>query len=103
MNEEYTPDIITLQDDEGNEFDFEIIGQLEYKENEYVALVPFDEDEEDEEENINEETPFIIMRSAYDGEEEFLDIVENEDELSQVIALFETQLSEDYEIEETIE
>ncbi len=104
MNDEYTPDIITLQDDDGNEFEFEIIGQLEFNENEYVALVPFDEDDEESDENeIEDETPFIIMRSAYDGEEEYLDIVENEEELTEVISLFEKLLEENYEIEDTIE
>ncbi len=95
MSDEYTADIVTLQDEDGNEFDFEIIDQLEYDSNEYVALVPC----EDEEDISDDEVPFIIMRTAYDEGEEFLDIVDNEDELSTVIAMFEERLSEDYEID----
>ncbi len=94
MNDEYAANIVTLQDDDGNEFDFEIIGQLEHEEKEYVALIPYDEEDTDD----DEETPFIIMRSAYDGEEEFLDMVEDQDELNTVVALFEEQLSEDFEM-----
>ncbi len=93
MNDEYAADIVTLQDDDGNEFDFEIIGQLEFQDKDYVALIPYDEEDADD-----EETPFIIMKTVYDGDEEFLDMVEDQVELNAVIALFEEQLSDDFEM-----
>ena len=39
MSEEYGPDFVSVTDDEGNEFELEHLGTLEYKGGEYMALV----------------------------------------------------------------
>ena len=48
MSEEYGPDFVSVTDDEGNEFELEHLGTLEYKGGEYMAFVPADMDEDDE-------------------------------------------------------
>ena len=44
MNEDYNPDIITLSDDDGNEFTFEVLDAIENDEARYLALLPVYED-----------------------------------------------------------
>ena len=43
-NKDFEADIVTLTDEEGNDIDFEIIGELEHEGNVYFALVPCAED-----------------------------------------------------------
>ncbi len=99
MSEEYTPDLVTLMDDEGNEYEFEIIAQLEHNDNDYVAVIPFDEEDEPEDEEI----AFMIMRSTIVDGEEFMDLVEDERELNTLVEMFENILSEEYDIADDTE
>ena len=46
MSEEYGPDFVSVTDDEGNEFELEHLGTLEYNGQEYMAFVPADMDED---------------------------------------------------------
>ena len=39
--DDYTPDIITLEDEEGNEFSFEVIDAADYNDTRYLAVVPY--------------------------------------------------------------
>lgn len=42
MSEEFGPDFVSVTDDEGNEFELEHLGTLEYNGQEYMAFVPAD-------------------------------------------------------------
>ena len=44
---EFTPDLFTLEDEDGNEQVFELLDVLEYEDNTYYALVPYYGDDED--------------------------------------------------------
>ena len=47
MAEEYNPDIITLEDDDGKEYTFEVLDRIETDEARYIALLPvYDKPEE---------------------------------------------------------
>ena len=48
MQEDYTPDLISLSDDEGNEYNFEVLDAIETDDARYVALTPVFDDPEDE-------------------------------------------------------
>ena len=40
-NEEmYEADLISLQDEDGNEYEFEVIDEIDYKDGHYYALMP---------------------------------------------------------------
>ena len=43
--EEYQPDLMTLEDEDGNEVTFEVIDALTWEGTYYMALVPWVEDE----------------------------------------------------------
>ena len=54
-NDMYESNLISLLDDEGNEYEFEIIEELDYNDGHYYALMPlFDmpDDEDEDSENV---------------------------------------------------
>ena len=49
MEEDFGPDYITIVDDEGQEFELEVLDSLEFKGKNYMAFLPTDMDEDDPE------------------------------------------------------
>ena len=94
MNEDFGAEIITLTDDEGNEFELEYLDTVEYKGNIYMAFFPTLEEGEDED---NEDYGLIILRSVpgADGEDDMLESVDDDDELNAVYELFMETLFDD--------
>lgn len=99
LNEElddYNPDIITLEDDEGNEYSFEVIDAADFNGKRYLAVVPFADDAA---EALEEDAELVIMRVGNEGDDEFVDVVEDEDELADIGARFAERLSDLYDID----
>ena len=92
--EEYQPDLMTLEDEDGNEVTFEVIDALDYKGVHYLAVVEYTENEEDA-----EDAQLVILSVGEDDEGEYLDVVEDDETLLEVSKLFEQRLSDDYEID----
>ena len=92
--EEYQPDLMTLEDEDGNEVTFEVIDALDHKGVHYLAVVEYTENEEDA-----EDAQLVILSVGEDSEGEYLDVVEDDETLLEVSKLFEQRLSEDYDIE----
>lgn len=42
--DDYSPDLITLTDEDGKEFSFEVIDAADYNDERYLAVVPYAED-----------------------------------------------------------
>ncbi len=98
MSEQFGNDIITLQDDEGKEYTFEILDAIETDDGRYLALMPkFD----DPKEMLDDPGDLVIVKVFEDenGEEYFEDIADD-DEYETVADLFTERLSELYDIEE---
>ena len=93
--EEYQPDLMTLEDEDGNEVTFEVIDALDHKGVHYLAVVEYAENEED----LNEDDQLVILRVGEDAEGAYQDVVEEAEVLKEVSKLFEQRLSEDYDIE----
>ena len=91
MSEEYGPDFVSVTDDEGNEFELEHLGTLEYSGVTYMAFVPADMDEDDEDYGL------ILLKVIEENGEELLADIDNEQELEQVYEQFMEQLFEDEE------
>lgn len=95
LNEEYEPEIIDLEDEEGNVKSFEFIDNLEHNGVAYYALAPYSEnDEEDEDDGI-----FVILKEqATDNEEEVaLVTIDDEEESDLVGNLFIKRFEEIFE------
>ena len=93
-DEEYQPDLMTLEDEDGNEVTFEVINALDHKGVHYLAVVEYTENEEDA-----EDAQLVILSVGEDDEGEYLDVVEDDETLLEVSKLFEQRLSDDYEID----
>jgi uncharacterized protein YrzB (UPF0473 family) len=93
-DEEYQPDLMTLEDEDGNEVTFEVIDALDHKGVHYLAVVEYTENEEDV-----EDAQLVILSVGEDDEGEYLDVVEDDETLLEVSKLFEQRLSDDYEID----
>lgn len=81
MSEEYGANFISLTDEEGKEFELEILAELEYEGNKYLALVPVAEEGEEIDE---EELEVSILKTEMDGEEEILVTIDDDAELEAV-------------------
>ena len=90
--EEYQPDLMTLEDEDGNEVTFEVIDALDHKGVHYLAVVEYAENEDDD-------AQLVILSVGEDDEGEYLDVVEDDETLLEVSKLFEKRLSDQFEIE----
>ncbi|MBI6873945.1 MULTISPECIES: DUF1292 domain-containing protein [Clostridium] len=80
---------IVLNDEDGNEIEFEVITKMDIEDKEYVVVVPKDSDEESTDEAI-------VLRIDKDEEgNEILVTVEDDDEFAIVSEAYETLFSED--------
>ena len=90
MLEEATPDLLTLEDEDGKEVTFEVIDATEVNGTRYLAVIPYQEDAE-----------LILMRIGTDEEGEYMDIVDDDEELLTVGKVFEERLSAMYDIDDS--
>ena len=90
----YQPDLMTLQDEDGNEITFEVLDALDHKGVHYLAVVEYVEDEED----LDEDAQLVILSVGRDAEGEYLDVVDDDETLMEVGALFEKRLSDNFDI-----
>lgn len=90
-------DLVTLSDDEGNEFTFEVLDEMEDEGGHYVALLPIYDDPKD---MVDDTDPLVIMKQVSDDEGEFFDEIVDENEFARVADIFAARLSEVFDIEE---
>lgn len=93
--EEYQPDLMTLEDEDGNEVTFEVIDALDHKGVHYLAVVEYVEDDS----QLDEDAQLVILSVGEDENGEYLDVVEDDETLIEVSKLFEQRLSENFDIE----
>lgn len=97
MNEFGAGMLYTLEDEEGNEQEFEVLGELEYEDAVYCALIPYYEKEED---LIQDDGEFVVLKKEMIDGEEMLCTIEDDAEYEAVGALFEQQLNAMFEEED---
>ena len=95
--EEATPDLLTLEDEDGKEVTFEVIDATEVNGTRYLAVIPYQEDPE----SLQEDAELILMRIGTDEEGEYMDIVDDDEELLTVGKVFEERLSAMYDIDDS--
>ena len=77
MSQEFGDDFISITDEDGKEYELEVLAELEYEGSRYLALVPAGTDEA-------EELEVSILKSVMAGDEPILVAVEDEQELETV-------------------
>ena len=97
MLEEAAPVLLTLEDEDGKEVTFEVIDATEVNGTRYLAVIPYQEDPE----SLQEDAELILMRIGTDDEGEYMDIVDDDEELITVGKVFEERLRAMYDIDDS--
>lgn len=93
MENNYGSDFMTIVDEDGTEFELEILSTLEYNGCSYLAVIPADADEEDSDLEVS------ILKSVEEDGEPLLCAIEDEAELQAVYDLIMEQLYDEDEEE----
>ena len=93
MSEEYGSDFMTIVDEDGTEYELEVLSTLEYSGCTYLAVIPAGSEE-------NEELEVSVLKSVDEDGESILCAIEDEEELEAVYSLIMDSLYEEDEDEE---
>lgn len=93
MLEEYEPTIITLEDDLGNEEEFEFLDVVDFEGDEYVVLLPLSEEESDEAEVM------ILKIESLDDETETYAGIDDDELIENVFEVFKKRYEDEYNFE----
>ena len=93
MNE-YTPELFELIDNEGNKKNFELVDCAEIKGEQYYAMVPAIEDDED---ILNADLDLVILKAIEEDGEEILASIDDDDEFEEISAFFLSRMEEAFE------
>ena len=97
MAEEYNPDIITLEDDDGVEYTFEVLDRIETDDSRYVALLQVYDDPK---KMLDDSGELVILKVSEENDEEFFEDIEDDDEYDMIVDAFTARLQDAFEIEE---
>lgn len=103
LEQEFEANLISLIDDNGDEYEFEILDEIDYNDGHYLALMPlFELPDGDAEET------YMIFEAIEEDDEAQLVEVEDEALLDELAAIFEKHFDEfdeaiDEELEEAAE
>jgi len=100
MEENFGPDFITVTDEDGNDFELELVDTLEHQGVTYYAMFPaVEEDEETGEpkdvDADDEEYGLVIMKAIQEDGEELLSTLDSDEELDAVYELFMERFFQD--------
>ena len=93
MEDQYGSDFITIVDEDGTEYELEVLSTLEYDGNTYLAVIPAGEKADEFELEVS------ILKSVEEDGEPILSAIEDEQELQAVYDLIMDSLYEEEEDE----
>ena len=86
--------IFTLTDEEGNESEFELLGELTIDDNTYLALIPLDGDEDE----------YVVLKIEVDENgDELLVTIDDDDEVDRVADAFEDSFMDEIDLDEAVD
>ena len=89
MEDQYGSDCITIVDEDGTEYELEVLSTLEYNGETYMAVIPAAEEGEPEQLEVS------ILKSTEEDGEPMLTAIEDEEELKAVYDLIMDELYEE--------
>ncbi len=89
--EELEDNIIVLNDEAGNEHSFEFLDLIEYEGEDYVVLLPAEEEDEDADEVV-----ILKLEDTDSEDEESYASVEDEEVLNKVFEIFKEKFKDDF-------
>ncbi len=96
-NQDYDPDIITLTDDDGKEYTFEVLDAVETDTDRYLALLPIYADPKA---MLDDSGELVIVKVAEENGEEYFCEIEDDDEYETIADAFVDRLENFFEIDE---
>ena len=93
MSDLYGDDIITITDEDGNEYVLEVLAVLELEGTEYYALDPAESSDD-------EDLEVSILKAVEENGEEILCAIEDEDELERVYGVMMEEIFKEDDEEE---
>ena len=93
MSEEFCNDYLTIEDEEGNTFELEVLGGFDFEDRSYMAALPADMEETDPDFGI------ILLRIEEEDGEEIFASIDDDDELDRVYEYYMQFILEDEEPE----
>ena len=93
MEDQYGSDFITIVDEDGTEYELEVLTSLEYNGDTYMAVIPAGESADEFELEVS------VLKSVEEDGESILCAIEDEQELQTVYDLIMDQLYEEGEDE----
>ena len=88
MSDEYGSDFMTIIDEDGTEYELEVLSTLEYNGQTYLAVIPATDEEQ-------EDLEVSILKSVEEDGEPILCAIEDEAELEAVYSLIMDELYEE--------
>ncbi len=82
--QEYEPQLVSITDDNGQEFVMELIGLVDQDGSTYGVFQPFEEIEDDDDDDID----VVIMKVLEDGDEMQLESVADDELADKILAAF---------------
>ncbi len=100
MSENWAPDIISLLDENDQEFNFEVLDRIETDEGRYIALLPIYDDPKQQ---LDDSGELVILKVIEENGEDFFEEIEDDDEYETIADAFTDRLQDLYEIDSTVE
>ena len=91
--DQYGSDFLSIVDDDGNEYELEVLSTLEYNGNTYLAVIPATESADQLELEVS------VLKSIEENGEPILSVIEDQEELEAVYDLIMDALYEEDEEE----
>ena len=85
-NEELDNNIVTLKDEDGNDINFEFLDMIEFEGENYVILLPAEETDDEESDEV------VILKEEKDAE----GVGEDEESLNKVFDIFKDKFKDEF-------
>ena len=94
MSQEFGDDFISITDEDGKEYELEVLAELEHDGSRYLALVPAGSGDDEA-----EDLEVSILKSVEENGEEYLAEIEDEMEFEQVSDILMAMVEKKYDVE----
>ncbi|MBR4123468.1 MAG: DUF1292 domain-containing protein [Clostridia bacterium] len=93
---DYNPDLVSLTDDNGNEYHFEVLDAIETETGRYLAMLP---NYEDPQKMLEDSGELVIVKVGEEDGEEYYFEIEDDDEYEMIAEAFVERLEDYFEID----
>ncbi len=91
---EYNPDIITVTDDDGCEYAFEVLDRIETENGKYAAVISYYDEPEKQ---LEDDGEALILKVVEEDDEVYLSQIEDDEEFNEIYDIFDSRLQNLFE------